>query len=264
MIVDDNLTNRQILTLQAQGWGMVADVAASGVEALRLLSRSPDYDLAILDQQMPEMDGVELVQRLRLRPQLRSLPLIFLTSLGSQELKDHPIQRELAALLTKPVKQTQLYEMVCRVLKIEGTEVAPSVMGSAIDGALAEQIPLRILLAEDNRVNQQVTLKLLSRLGYRADVAASGDEVLQAFQRQYYDLVLMDVQMPLMDGLEATQHLRQELPKQPYIIALTASALERDREACYAAGMDAYLSKPFRIQELSDAIRAIPRQDGSE
>lgn len=264
LIVDDNLTNRQILTLQAQGWGMVADVAPSGVEALRLLSRCPDYDLAILDQQMPEMDGVELVQRLRLRPQLRSLPLIFLTSLGSQELKDHPIQRELAALLTKPVKQTQLYEVVCRVLKIEGTEVAPSVMGSAIDGALAEQIPLRILLAEDNRVNQQVTLKLLSRLGYRADVAASGDEVLQAFQRQYYDLVLMDVQMPLMDGLEATQHLRQELLKQPYIIALTASALERDREACYAAGMDAYLSKPFRIQELLDAIRAIPRQDGSE
>ncbi len=261
LIVDDNLTNRQILTLQAKSWGMLPEAAASGSEALKRLSKDGEYDVAILDQQMPEMDGVELVRRIRTQANLQSLPLIFLTSLGSQELKNQPVEKELAALLTKPVKQAQLYEVVCRSLHSEGFPTAPTVQkASEIDATLAQTIPLRVLLAEDNRVNQQVALKLLSRLGYRADLAANGQEVIDALNRQDYDLVLMDVQMPEMDGLEATRQIRRNFRNQPYIIALTASALESDREDCYAAGMDSYLSKPFRIHELVDAIRAITAQ----
>ena len=269
LVVDDNLTNRQILSLQAKSWGMMPDSVASGLEALRRLKGdSKGYDLAILDQQMPEMDGLELVERIRQSPELRDMPLILLTSIGRQDLHDHPVEPELSALLTKPVKQSQLYDVVSRSLATQlrsqpqATPNAPSApsKGGAIDDSLAGQIPLRILLAEDNRVNQQVALKLLERLGYRADATANGLEVLEAFRRQHYDLILMDVQMPEMDGLETTRRIRKEFNDQPYIVALTASALAKDRDACMDAGMDDYLSKPFRIHELIDAIRQIPER----
>ncbi|NJN31478.1 MAG: response regulator [Synechococcales cyanobacterium RM1_1_8] len=216
------------------------------------------------------------------------MPLILLTSLGRQDLHNHAVEPELAALLTKPVKQAQLYEVVRRSLvRPQARSVAapstqngspaplgrpagtPGTTGAAATAAiattppaplLAENIPLRVLLAEDNRVNQRVALKLLERLGYRAELAANGFEVLEAFRRSHYDLILMDVQMPEMDGMEATRRIRREFNQQPYIVALTASALERDREACLQAGMDDYLSKPFRIQELSVAIQRIPRR----
>ena len=270
LVVDDNLTNRQILSLQAKSWGMMPESVASGLEALRLLKGdSKGYDLAILDQQMPEMDGLELVERIRQRPDLKDMPLILLTSIGRQDLHNHPVEPELSALLTKPVKQSQLYEVVSRSLAAQlrsQPQADPAIAAprkGAIDDSLAGQIPLRILLAEDNRVNQQVALKLLERLGYRADATANGLEVLEAFRRQHYDLILMDVQMPEMDGLETTRRIRKEFNDQPYIIALTASALAKDRDACMDAGMDDYLSKPFRINDLIDAIRKIPQQKSS-
>ncbi len=263
LIVDDNLTNRQILTLQAKSWKMQPDAVASGEEALHHLRQGLAYDIAILDQQMPEMDGVELIQRIRQQRELRQLPLILLTSLGNHDLGVPGLEQELSALLTKPVKQAQLYEVVYRCLRAGGspTEASAAALQSQPnrgDRDLATQRPLRVLLAEDNRVNQQVALKLLSRLGYRADLAANGAEALAALRRQSYDLILMDVQMPEMDGLEATRQIRREFRQQPYIIALTASALERDRTACYEAGMDSYLSKPFRLNDLVEAIRQIP------
>jgi len=270
LVVDDNLTNRQILSLQAKSWGMKPAAAASGPEALRLLkNEQAHYDLAILDQQMPDMNGLELVKHIRQRPELQDIPLILLTSIGRQDLQDHPVEGELSALLTKPVKQSQLYEVVSRSLALklrsQPPNPQPSLSGPAapptakIDDSLASQIPLRILLAEDNRVNQQVALKLLERLGYRAEATANGLEVLEAIRRQHYDLILMDMQMPEMDGLEATRRIRKDFNDQPYIVALTASALARDREACMEAGMDDYLSKPFRIAELVEAIRKIPQ-----
>ncbi len=272
LVVDDNLTNRQILSLQAKSWGMMPESVASGLEALRLLKGdSKGYDLAILDQQMPEMDGLELVERIRQRPELQDMPLILLTSIGRQDLHDHPVEPELSALLTKPVKQSQLYDVVSRSLAVQlrsqpqSSTATPTVSRTprgTIDDSLASQLPLRILLAEDNRVNQQVALKLLERLGYRADATANGLEVLEAFRRQHYDLILMDVQMPEMDGLETTRRIRKEFNDQPYIVALTASALAKDREACMDAGMDDYLSKPFRINDLVDAIRKIPQTKG--
>ena len=270
LVVDDNLTNRQILSLQAKSWGMKPEAAASGPEALRLLKDDEtNYDLAILDQQMPEMDGLELVERIRKRPNLQDIPLILLTSIGRQDLHNHPIEPELSALLTKPVKQSQLYEVVSRSLAVQlrsqpEAKAAPAPANPKIDDSLASQIPLRILLAEDNRVNQQVALKLLERLGYRADATANGLEVLEAFRRQHYDLILMDVQMPEMDGLETTRRIRKDFNDQPYIVALTASALARDREACMDAGMDDYLSKPFRINELIEAIRRIPQSQDTQ
>jgi PAS domain S-box-containing protein len=260
LIVDDNATNRQILVRQAESWGMLARDTASSTQALEWIRRGDPFDLAILDIQMPEMDGVTLAEEIRRYRDARGLPLVMLTSLGAWgELRGGV---EFAASLRKPIKPSQLYDALMSVFGATPTGVqAPAPREGPVE-QLAERVPLRILVAEDNVVNQQLALLLLKKLGYRADVTADGLEALQALEREPYDVVLMDVQMPTMDGLEATRRIHQRWPERqrPHVIAATANAMQEEREACLAAGMDDYLPKPIRMEELAAALsRCRPR-----
>jgi CheY-like chemotaxis protein/HPt (histidine-containing phosphotransfer) domain-containing protein len=254
LIVDDNATNRRVLSLQAESWGMRAQAAASGVEALGWLDQGAVFDIAVLDMQMPEIDGAQLAVQIHSRAATVDLPLILLTSLSQRE--SDLAMGTFAASLTKPIKAAQLYEVLNNVVGAPATRMSTAAARQILDPHMAERLPLRILLAEDNVVNQKVALRTLERLGYRADMAANGLEVLDALGRQPYDIVLMDMQMPEMDGLEATRQIvRRWRPAQrPRIIAMTTNAMQGDREACMAAGMDDYISKPVRLKDLIAAL----------
>jgi len=266
LIVDDNATNRRILNLQTQAWGMVPRATGSPQEALAWVRRGDPFDVAILDQQMPEMDGRMLaaeIQRERGANGSPStpLPLIAASSLGPREANADG--GEFAAFLLKPIRASQLYNALVGILAAEERPAQPEQVRdkpatdtSHFDPEMGQRLPLRILLAEDNVVNQKLALRLLERLGYRADVAANGLEAIEALRRQRYDLVLMDVQMPDMDGLEATLAIHREWPgeRRPRIIAMTANAMKEDREACLEMGMDDYLAKPIRVEELVGAL----------
>jgi CheY-like chemotaxis protein len=257
LIVDDNQTNCIILRKQAALWGMVPTAVLSGVEALALLEKGELFDLAILDMQMPEMDGLMLAAEMRKLRDKQSLPLVMLSSIGSRdEFKE---TTHFSAFLTKPVKQQLLFETLTAVLSDTAVPNSSPPKKLEIDPDMGKNHPLRILLAEDNLVNQKVALRILERMGYRADVAGDGLEVLESLQRQPYDVVLMDVQMPYMDGVEATEQIRDIWPteEQPDVIAMTANALTGDREKYLLAGMDNYISKPVRIQELMSALAAV-------
>lgn len=257
LIVDDNATHREILVRQVKAWGTLPHSTASPQEAIAWLERGESFDLALLDLNMPHMDGLSLAQRLQSlsRSQLRAIAM---APMGYQERSASPV---FAAVVNKPIKQSQLYNAIVTVLggRIAGT-VSTRSINTAVDPNLAEHHPLKILLAEDHAVNQKVALQILQRMGYRADVAGNGIEVLEALQRQPYDVVLMDMQMPEMDGLEATERIRQDwaTERRPYIIAMTANAMQGDREACIRAGMDDYISKPIRIQKLAEALSRCP------
>jgi PAS domain S-box-containing protein len=260
MIVDDHETNRHILILQAEKWKMIPVQFASPLDALNALKSGERFDIAVLDMHMPEMDGVHLAEEIRKldAERLNPTPLIMLTSLGWRDAAD---LYHFSSFLTKPVKQSNLYNAIVGALsQIESQRASPVAATShQFDSTLAERIPLRILLAEDNVVNQKLALKLLERMGYRADVAANGFEVLESLKRQHYDLVFMDVQMPEMDGLEATRRIRSlfAADKQPHIVAMTANAMQGDREACLAAGMNDYVSKPIQVKELQKALERL-------
>lgn len=254
LIVDDNATNRRVFTLQAQGWGMLARDTGSPGEALEWLRQGEAFDVALIDRQMPETDGVTLASEIRKLG--HKLPLVMVSSLGQREAGGEGAG--FAAFLLKPIKPSQLYNALVGILA-SGTaaEAAkPAAAASQFDEEMGRRHPLRILLAEDNAVNQKLALRLLDRLGYRADVAANGVEAIRAIERQPYDLIFMDVQMPEMDGLEATRAICARWPAggRPRIVAMTANALAEDREACLAAGMDDYLSKPIRVEELIAAL----------
>lgn len=258
LIVDDNATNRKILCLQAQSWQMLPEAVDSGIVALDRL-RQEVFDLVILDMQMPEIDGLTLAGEIRKLPECQHLPLVMLTSLGRPEINAQAIAAQFAAFLTKPVKQTQLYNALLQVMGAQPLPLS-SPTAPTFDRGLGDRHPLRLLLAEDNVVNQKVALRLLEKMGYRADVAGNGLEVLDALHRQTYDVVLMDVQMPEMDGLTATRQIHQHWPahQRPRLVAMTANAMQGDREACLSAGMDDYISKPIRTEELMQALLRCP------
>jgi CheY-like chemotaxis protein len=251
LIVDDNATNRYILSLQAQSWGMIPRASGSPVEALEWVARGDPFDLAILDMQMPEMDGMALAEKMRKLRGAEQLPLVMLTSLGWRESAG----ADFAAFLTKPIKPSHLFDVLIGIFH----KAAATQSARAGEAASTSQRPAagRILLAEDNAINQKVALQLLARLGYRADVAANGLEVLKALELRPYDVVLMDVQMPEMDGFEASRRICRHWPRErrPRIIAMTANAMQGDREACLAAGMDDYIAKPVQLSDLESALR---------
>jgi CheY-like chemotaxis protein/HPt (histidine-containing phosphotransfer) domain-containing protein len=235
----------------ARSWGMEPVAVEGPAEALDRIAAGERFDVAVLDMMMPDMDGVALAGEIRKHPSARHLPLLLLTSLGRL-----PGDGAAAfdAQLAKPLRASQLYNALIRLLapageQEEATELAPA--------ATPRTSSLRILLAEDNAVNQKVALRLLERLGYGADVVANGIEALEALERTTYDVVLMDVQMPELDGLEASRRIGERWPAEarPHIIAMTANALPEDREACFAAGMQDYVAKPIRPDELAEALR---------
>ena len=255
LIVDDNLTNRTILTRQAEVWQMIPHCFSSSVEAISALNQNIKFDVAILDMQMPHIDGAMLAQIVRQKHNKSELPLVMLTSLG-QPLP--AAQRDLFnAYLTKPVKPAILFKVLTSLFSKKKTDVAKANKKGVFDSTMGQRHPLRILLAEDNTINQKVALRMLERLGYRADVAGNGLEVIEAVLQRPYDVILMDVQMPEMDGLKATIHIREQLlsRKQPYIIAMTANALAGDRENYLSQGMNDYVSKPVRVNELVQALQ---------
>ena len=257
LIVDDNATNRLILIRQLKSWGMRPVAAVGAQEALEWIQRGDHFDFAIIDMQMPGMDGVMLMKELRKHQGWDDVPVLLLTSLGGWE--DIPDEIDFAARLSKPIKSSSLYNSIIGVVgDMPQKEVPQSEARDKIfDESIGVDYPLKILLAEDNLVNQKVATKILERLGYRIDVVANGLEVLDALNRQHYDVVLMDVQMPEMDGVEATQRIRQDFPpkRQPCIVAMTAHALEGDREHYIREGMNDYVSKPVRAEMLIEALK---------
>ena len=261
LVVEDNPTNQRILEGLARRWGMAPRSAATAAEALELIRAGERFDVAIVDVQLPDTNGLQLAADLRERRPAAELPIVLLTWLGQSAEAVHTgetrFQRsDAAGFLTKPIKPFQVYEALTGILQPRKSEADRAAERPKVEVPLAERVPLRILLAEDNVVNQKVALRLLERQGYRADVVANGLEVLEALGRQTYDVVLMDVQMPEMDGIEATRRIHQQWAgkPRPRIIAMTASAMQSDRERCLAAGMDDYVSKPVRIEELVAAL----------
>jgi signal transduction histidine kinase/DNA-binding response OmpR family regulator/tetratricopeptide (TPR) repeat protein len=259
LVVDDNATNRRVLSLQAAKWGMVPRDTESPAEALRWVGEGDAFDLAILDMHMPEMDGIALARAVREHNAV--LPLVLFSSLGRREVGGD--EGLFAAFLMKPIRQSQLYDTLVSLLAREEAPRAQAVPAkSALDAGLAARHPLRILLAEDNVVNQKLALRILQQMGYRADVASNGIEAIECVQRQAYDVVLMDVQMPEMDGLEASRRIvaRWQPGERPRIVAMTANAMQGDREMCLAAGMDDYLTKPIRVDQLVKALTQVPER----
>jgi two-component system sensor histidine kinase/response regulator len=264
--VDDNATNRLVLHYQLRNWHLRNEEAAGGEAALKKMrdavARGDPFHIAILDLQMPGLDGLMLARAIKQDPVLAETDLIMLTSLGSRLGPEVLKEAGVVECLLKPVKQSRLYNCLMRV----GQRIArpaeprehrarPVVRSTTQNGTIT-----RILLAEDNAINQRVTQGQLQKLGYTAEVVTNGRQVLQALERQSYDIILMDGQMPEMEGYEATRQIRQReatgksRQQHVYIIALTANAMEGDREKCLTAGMDDYLSKPVRAEALAEAL----------
>jgi len=261
LVVDDNATNRRILALQAAKWGMESRDTEFPAEALRWIEAGERFDLAILDMHMPEMDGLTLAGRIRATD--AKLPLVLFSSLGRREAGD--TDSLFAAYLAKPMRQSHLFDTLVSLLAHESVaKPSPGPAAPQFDAGMAARHPLRILLAEDNVVNQKLAMRLLQQMGYRADLAANGIEAVESVERQAYDVVLMDVQMPELDGLDATRQIcaRHPAERRPRIVAMTANAMQGDREMCLEAGMDDYLTKPIRVDQLIKALNAVPEREG--
>jgi signal transduction histidine kinase/CheY-like chemotaxis protein len=265
LIVDDNATNRTILSHQLQSWGMIHAEADSGSQALELLRaaaiQGDAYDLALLDLMMPEMNGYELTRLIKADPLIAGMHLVLLTSAGAPAVIS-AARAGIAASLTKPVRQSQLFDCLISVITAttapaDPVKVATAKLVPTATLQAEERISSKlILLAEDNIVNQKVAVRQLRKLGYRADAVANGREALEALSRIPYDLVLMDCQMPEMDGYEATAEIRRREGTYQHtpIVAMTAHALTGDREKSIAAGMDDHISKPVSSQELDRVL----------
>jgi CheY-like chemotaxis protein/HPt (histidine-containing phosphotransfer) domain-containing protein len=262
LLVDDNPTNCRILTLQTGKWGMIPRGAHSATQALEWLRAGEIFDLAILDMQMPDMDGLMLATEIRKLPSAMMMPLVLLTSMGVHADATEFANAAFASCLTKPIKPAQLHEVLLRVVSGSKPAKKPPTT-SKLDPSLAQRLPLRMLLCDDNAINQKVAVRLLQQMGYKPDLATNGIEALAALDRQSYDLIFMDVQMPEMDGLEATrvirqrQHDRAQYPNYKtsiIIVAMTANAMAGDREKCISAGMDDYLAKPVRPEDMRTIV----------
>jgi len=259
VIVDDNATNRRILATLTEGWGMVPSLAADPAEAMVALDEGAD--VAVLDLMMPGTDGLDLAEQIRERG--AAIPLVLASSVGRREVMGDPRWRDdvFAAFITKPLKPAPVHGALVDALGGRRLRRAEPV-ASALDPSLGASHPLRILLAEDNVVNQKLAVRLLEKMGYRADVVGNGIEAIEAIERQPYDLLLTDVQMPELDGIEATKRIvaRWSFGDRPRIVAMTADAMSGDRERCLDAGMDGYITKPIRTEELVATIKDAPRR----
>jgi CheY-like chemotaxis protein len=259
LIVDDNGTSRELLARQAYAWGMTAETARSGRDALARIDSGARFDCIVLDLGMPEMDGVALTEELRRRGEWRQKPLVVLLSgaASKQKFSGRKGSDTRVSYVSKPTKPTQLRHALEELFSDRALVEMPALGATEPARSSDEKMLLRVLLAEDNLVNQKVALRMLSHIGYEADVAVNGLEALEALSRQPYDVVLMDMQMPQMDGLETTHQIHRRWGKKnrPWIIAMTANAMEGDREMCLRTGMDNYISKPVKLSELQTAMK---------
>jgi CheY-like chemotaxis protein len=273
LVVDDNATSRQIVHYQVLSWGMVNGIATDAQSALAALRDAQHdgtpYDVAILDMQMPGMDGLELARAIKADPALAGIKLVMLASVGLGERggDEAAWQAAIDAFLTKPVRSSQLYNSLVRVLSGSGSQGMPTTDVAAKGGSGPSGVPRpdqgrgRVLVVEDNAVNQRVAVRMLETRGYRVDAVANGREAVDALAHIPYDLVLMDCQMPEMDGYAATAAIRQRertqgtAARRTPIIAMTANALKGDAEKCLAAGMDDYIPKPVTVQHLEAILR---------
>ena len=253
LVVDDNATNLAILKAQLELWKLTPTLASSGKQALEILALKEIFHLVISDMQMPEMDGVMLATQIKVsQPQL---PIILLSSVGDESKSKYP--HLFNSVLTKPIKQAQLHKLIQLELK---NSVAPLTEDKSSKPVLTEEFalayPLQILIAEDNLINQKLAMRVLNKLGYDPKLANNGKEAVEMQSEKPFDLILMDMLMPEMDGLQATRTIRaSEEIQQPQIVAMTANALPEDRLACLQAGMDEYISKPIKLELLMDVLK---------
>jgi two-component system, sensor histidine kinase and response regulator len=262
LVVDDNRTNRRILEGMLNRWEMVSVSVEEGQQALDALSGARaagmPFSLILTDMHMPKMDGFTLVEQIRKRPELATATIMMLTSAGHRGDAARCQELGVAAYLLKPIRQSELREAIARVLGAQAPNgVIPLITRFSLHDGRDPAASLRVLLAEDNAVNQRLAVRLLGKRGHHVVVAGNGAEALAAMEKQEFDLVFMDVQMPEMDGLEATAEIREKEKtsgKHLPIIALTAHAMKGDREKCIASGMDGYLTKPIRPQELDEVL----------
>jgi len=247
LIVDDNQTNLKILKLQLEQWKLVAITTSSGQEALSILANNEsDFQLVITDMEMSKMNGIELAEALKILP--KPLPIIMLSSIGESHKKHSEL---FSSVLIKPVKQHHLSKSILTALgQTENTPTAEVKIPNLLTEAFAQLYPFKILIAEDNPINQKLIERVLSKLGYTTEIVPNGRKALERVAEHDFDLVLMDMQMPEMDGLESTANIRKLQKLQPYIIAMTANALPEDKESCLKAGMNDYISKPLNLDEL--------------
>jgi len=261
LVVDDNATNLRILNTQLEQWKLKTILARSASEALQILDQGQGFDLMITDMEMPGMNGVTLAREVKEKN--LPLPIILLSSMGDESKKKYPDL--FVAILTKPVKQQYLWEVVCKELRNQKSDfVEVEKPAKVLNENFAAENPLDILIAEDNLINQKLILKVLNKLGYSPQLANNGKEAIEMMQVAMYEVVLMDVQMPEMDGLEATRLIRRQMAYQPLIIAMTANATAEDRDECINAGMDYYISKPVNLEELVNLLKQVAQRRTEE
>ncbi len=256
LVVEDNATNRRIITHRAEQWGMVVECLHTRRDAFKRLAENPAFDAMLLDFQLPDADGFKFAEEIRQQPWGRELPLVLLTAFRVRSDDPRPAALGISVMVHKPIRPAQLLDALCRAMSVQLQREKRPPTAPGLDSSFARRLPLRLLLADDNPINQKVGLSVLNKLGYRADVANNGNEVITALQQKPYDVLFLDVQMPEMDGLECARQICQRWTRdrRPVIIAMTGNALMGDRERCLTAGMDDYISKPVRIAELQAAL----------
>lgn len=252
LLIDDNATNRKILKLQLENWELIPVLVSSGKEALDILGKQ-NFDAVISDMKMPEMDGVKLT--MLIKEKFKTLPVILLTSIGDETRNKYPGLFNF--VITKPAKQHQLFRALETVLNNSDSLPISKSLPALLDENFSEKFPLRILIAEDNLINQKLIIKILNKIGYKPDLAQNGLEVIAMLETNTYDIILMDIQMPEMNGLEATRIIRSNESTQPVIVAMTANAMKEDRDKCLEVGMDDYLSKPLKIESLLEILSKV-------
>lgn len=257
LLLEDNPSNRKVFAQYSRWAGAELQAVATSKEAMDLLSGGARFDVIVLDLQLPEMDGLTMAQFIRRIPGCELTPILLLTDLRLRSDDKRPSAVGISLFIYKPIRPAQLLDALVRAVEQMPRTEKSAPVSSEFDATMAERLPLRILLADDNLINQKVGVKMLQRLGYRPEVAANGVEVIKLLDQQPFDLIFLDVQMPEMDGYEAARRIRQKWadPQRPNLIAMTGNALEGDRERCLEAGMDDYVAKPVRIPELQAVIQ---------
>jgi CheY-like chemotaxis protein len=258
LVVDDNITSQSILTDLLTRWDMTVRATSDPADALRWVRDGATFGVAIIDAQMPSMGGAKLAAALHATTDDTSpLPVILLSPMGQRAETDTVITEQ----ISKPVKPAHLQRALTNAL---GNDASATPEPAAASDSPAVPAGLRILLAEDNPVNQKVVQRILSQFDCHVDLAGNGLEALDLLDRARYDVVLMDVQMPELDGLETTRRIRNAERPQPYVIALTANAMDGDREQCLDAGMDDYISKPIQVGDLAAALSSMPESSAAD